>query len=176
MVPTNKLKNLCEEANMDYESFAIANLVAGGLSEKDAYYLVCGRESSAPDAYEMGKLRKIISDSSFQLYVEKKRKVIEKTVKKKFEDKQANDETFSGGLLSKDDVATELLRIAKELPRSSKERADILMKYSDLLQMKKDEVKDEEKLVHFYLPVSCYNCPLYEEARMSKRDLSDINI
>lgn len=38
-----------------------------------------------------------------------------------------------------------------------------IAKYADLQQMKKDEVQEEDRTVHYYLPLSCRNCELYQK-------------
>ena len=53
---------------------------------------------------------------------------------------------------------------------SPKEKADIAMKIADLQRMKQDENKDETELVHFYLPITCKRCSLYEKAKGEKED------
>ena len=41
-----------------------------------------------------------------------------------------------------------------------KDMADVLSKIADLQQMKKEEMKNEEERVHFYLPLPyCKDCP-----------------
>ncbi len=46
-----------------------------------------------------------------------------------------------------------------------KEKADVLMKIADLQQLKKDENKDEIKTVHYYLPLKCTQCELYQKRK-----------
>lgn len=36
---------------------------------------------------------------------------------------------------------------------------------ADITQIKKDEIKEEDTTVHFYLPLSCNNCSLYLAAK-----------
>jgi hypothetical protein len=69
-------------------------------------------------------------------------------------------------LPDKEQIAKELRAIALALPAASKERAEILVKYSDLLQMKKDEVKEEDT-THYYLPQTCDKCALYQNFKAS---------
>jgi hypothetical protein len=157
---------------LEWDVFVMANLVAIGFSERDAYCAVINKDSTSPERYDIARLRTITKDPAYADTVGR--------LSKKFTKRQAqsegadDDEGVIGGvdsdeLVDKDTVARELLRMAKSLPLKSKERADIMMKYADLLQMKKDEVKDEEKLVHFYLPISCYSCPLYEAQKAKEK-------
>ena len=46
--------------------------------------------------------------------------------------------------------------------RDPKQKTEILMKLADLQQMKKDKTQDEEdNTIHFYIPINCYQCPLF---------------
>gem|GEM_PF-5619585 len=50
---------------------------------------------------------------------------------------------------------------ALKLPPDSKERIEGLMKYSDLMGYKKDEVEsDNTDTINFFLPLKCDKCPL----------------
>lgn len=61
----------------------------------------------------------------------------------------------------KDDIVAEL-NILANATKDPKQKTEILMKLADLQQMKKDKTQDEEDTtVHFYLPISCYQCPLF---------------
>ena len=51
---------------------------------------------------------------------------------------------------------------------SPKEKADIAVKIADLQRMKQDENKEEAKLIHFYVPLTCKRCNLYV-AELEKR-------
>lgn len=64
---------------------------------------------------------------------------------------------------SKDDIINELNLLATKTT-DAKQRADILLKIADLQQMKREENKDEETTIHYYLPLTCSNCALYEKA------------
>lgn len=44
-----------------------------------------------------------------------------------------------------------------------KERADILLRIADLQRMKQEENKEEEKRIHYYLPIKCSLCQLYTD-------------
>lgn len=59
------------------------------------------------------------------------------------------------------DKDTILSALEAEMPTlKGKDRLDCLMRIADLLQMKKEETKDEEDTVHFYLPLAiCKDCP-----------------
>lgn len=70
-------------------------------------------------------------------------------------------------LRTKDGVINAL--VAELKYTRGKARADLLMKIADLQRMKQKEDKKEEKLIHFYLPLPCYKCSLYLEAKERKQ-------
>ena len=54
-----------------------------------------------------------------------------------------------------------ILAAAKNLPENSKERIEGLMKYSDLMGYKKDDVEgDVTNNISFVFPLKCNQCPL----------------
>lgn len=68
-----------------------------------------------------------------------------------------------GRFRDKDAILSELESTLPNL--SGKEKADVLMKIADLQQMKKeeDETKTEDRTVHYYLPLNCLKCGLYQK-------------
>lgn len=65
---------------------------------------------------------------------------------------------FSYDLKSKEGMIDALSEQVKNAD-DPKQRADILMKIADLQRMKQDENTEKEKLVHYYLPLRCEECP-----------------
>lgn len=69
----------------------------------------------------------------------------------------------------KDDIVAELNTLANAT-RDPKQKTEILMKLADLQQMKKDKTQEEEDTtIHYYLPISCYNCELYQAKKRSDK-------
>ena len=71
-------------------------------------------------------------------------------------------------LLTKEEVLQEALQSALSLPVNDKTRVEILMKYADLAQMKREEIKEEDSTIHYYLPLTCNNCSLYLASKKKK--------
>jgi hypothetical protein len=171
--------NLIKKAKkngVEWDVYVMALLVAVGMSERDAYYAVINKNSQSTEDYDMGQLRRILADNAYCYLVTDLQKQYKKITKRN-QQEIAEQESIpiSDGLMSKEEVARELLKTANSMKPGSKERAEVMMKYADLLQMKKDVVEDEEKLVHFYLPLSCRYCELYikkekEQIRNTEED------
>ena len=68
----------------------------------------------------------------------------------------------------KEEVLQEALQTAMLLPKNDPKRVDVLMRFADLAQMKREEIKEEEQLIHYYLPLTCNNCSLYLASKKKK--------
>lgn len=138
---------------------AFADLLIDGWSPADAYYAV-GLYNPAlkvdANVHNMELLRNRKSFVSYYDY-----HVSEIRIRQDSEMK----ERISGGNVdyrSKDFIISELAKTAETL--KGKDRSDVLMKIADLQQMKKDDVRDEDEMVHFYLPVNCpRTCRLFSD-------------
>ena len=69
-------------------------------------------------------------------------------------------------------MAKEILRSAKSAPIGSKERADLFLRYDDIMQRNKVDVEDTElmKDIQFALPLKCYQCPLFVELNKMREE------
>lgn len=72
--------------------------------------------------------------------------------------------------LSKENQLKELLIAKSKHPVGSKEWLDIKKLIAEISRVKQDEIKEEDELVHFYVPIQCHQCALYEaqKAKMEK--------
>ena len=61
---------------------------------------------------------------------------------------------------NKDVLLSELSRMVSNT-HNVRERNDVLKSIADITRMKNDENKDEAKLIHFYVPLTCKRCNLY---------------
>ena len=82
--------------------------------------------------------------------------------------KDSARENARGSYRTKEEVLDALIA---ELPYvSGKDRADLLMKIADLQRMKQEENIAEDNTVHFYLPVTCHMCDLYNKEKKRKEE------
>lgn len=80
---------------------------------------------------------------------------------------QSKEDATTRNFRKKEDVVAELNQLATSV-KEPKLKAEILLKLADLQQMKKEEVIEEEETVHFYVPVSCHMCDLYNREKRKK--------
>lgn len=147
-----ELKKKAKEYKVSTGTFVMADLVAIGYSQEDAYYIAYGRENSGlTDKQNDDMCQNIVNSNSFGTLVLKRQKA---------HSIPTNEVIFDqGDLFSKEQVAREMLASAMKLKKDDPNRVAALMKYADLMGMKKEEVKTDEEPTSYYLPLKCGICP-----------------
>ena len=136
----------------------MASLVSLGYSENDAY-IVAFPENLALSPNQNKSIRENIITSS------------------KFKDLLSDSvaavnlvPTEDEALMDKEKTARLIMQAAMKQPFDSKERIEGLMKYSDLMGYKREDVEgDATENIHFYLPLKCSQCPLLKEHNEGRR-------
>lgn len=147
----------------------MADLMVMGWRDVNAYVAAYGYNVNYTDQYNKEQIENIVSRTEFQKYMDR--------AKRKFE-KQASDdsdeEEFDLSSISKEETLKDLYLAKKNARRGTKEWLDIQKQIIEVTQMKKDEVKDDIETIHYYLPLSCYQCELYVESlKMKERNNND---
>ena len=158
---SRKFKTECSKAKLDPQVRAMAELMVQGWTPQDAFIAVGFYKPALSDEYNKSQIEKYITDSDFNVYMEARRKAIKRGILKTSVSQEEDEEQINIPLLDKESVLKEMIKSAMSLPVNDVNRINILQKYSELQQMKKDEVKEEETLIHYYLPLTCNNCSLY---------------
>ena len=70
--------------------------------------------------------------------------------------------------LSKEHQLKELLIAKSKQPVGSKEWLDIKKMIADITQAKKEEIQTEDNTIHYYLPMACTQCELYQKSHKKK--------
>lgn len=66
-------------------------------------------------------------------------------------------------LISTEDAAKEILKITQQLPEGSKEKGEMLLKYTELLRKNSQvDAESEDDSIRIYLPLKCHDCILYQ--------------
>lgn len=165
---SRKFKTECSKAKLDPQVRAMAELMVQGWTPQDAYIAVGFNKPALSDEYNKQQIEKYITDSDFNVYMESRRKAIKRGILKTSVSQEEDDEQINIPLLDKESVLKEMIKSAMSLPVNDVNRINILQKYSELQQMKKDEVKEEETLIHYYLPLTCNNCSLYLSSKRKR--------
>lgn len=137
----------------DIEKFCLDAYIFNSENLHLAYRLSRRGEVTATDNLHRLALR-WLRTQDVKEYIDNRRILLqEKAAKPDDPDKPKNR--------GKDDIVAEL-NILANATKDPKQKTEILMKLADLQQMKKDKTQDEEdNTIHFYLPISCHQCPLF---------------
>lgn len=155
---SRRIQNEFRKIKLKAHEKAIADLMAVGWKAEDAALALGLVKVALSDEYNKEQIEKLITEPEFTRYLNTKMKQI---ARGKGDSATEDEEQEEIPRLTKEEVLQEMLRTAMALPLKDPKRVDILNKYADLQQMKKDEVQEEDTTVHYYLPLSCNNCSLY---------------
>jgi hypothetical protein len=153
---------------IDYNDLKMAYFMFCGHTQEESYAMAFEPDNVSKESLHVVASNKVQEKKGIKKLVESLSRVygsgnqtpapVEAKGKKK---KQGLDVT------DKDSI----LRALKEQYDNAMEpkvKTDILTKIADLQRMKQDENKEEEELTHFYLPLTCKRCKLYDEAMKKK--------
>jgi hypothetical protein len=172
--PTNALLKECKKLKLKTPMHKVfCDLVLAGWEKDDAYAfsgLWNPTYSVLMNIQDMNHLLK--EDQGVVSYIDMKVKeaeLLKKRVKKAAEaEEKVKEEIKEIDMtteLSKEVQLKELLIAKGKHPVGSKEWLDIKKLIADLSKVKQDEIKEEDDVVHFYVPIQCHNCNLYMKAK-----------
>ena len=166
------LNTECKKYKISVPEKAFADLLAIGWKDSDAY-IVSGLYNPVytPDVNKADMNKMLSEDKSFMeylTYADKHFKRQKKSAEKSVQTNTAVSEEDIAAELSKDNQLRELIAAKKLYAEGSKEWLDIKKMIADITQVKKDEIQTENPTIHYYIPLSCYNCELYIRYKMSK--------
>lgn len=149
---------------------AFCDLIVAGWSREDAYIfsgLWNNTYSTIMNHQDMQKL--LTENQNVAAYIDERLKENE-AAKRKAAREEAKlqvevTETDIADELSKETQLRELIKAKKMHPEGSKEWLDIKKMIADITRVKQDEIKEEDDLVHFYVPIQCHQCKLYEDVK-----------
>lgn len=157
---TRKFRNETAKLKLDIPHRAMAELMVAGWGAQDAFIAMGYNKPHLSDEYNKRQLEILTQDENFIKYMEQRQKSIKRGILKQYTNEE-EEEKQELKLLTKEEVLQEALRTAMLLPQNDPKRVDVLMRFADLAQMKKEEIKEEDSTIHYYLPLSCNNCSLY---------------
>lgn len=154
---------------------AMADLVSLGWQPQDVYIAIGLYKPALSDEYNKEQIEKMITDKEFAEYNKMREKNIRRGIlKQSVKEINGEEEDDDINLIDKEEVLKQMLRSALSLPQNDPNRVKMLMQYAELQQMKKEEVDTEDNTVHYYLPLSCNNCSLYQSSMIKARKHKDI--
>lgn len=151
---SNAIKKKAAALGVKPEYMVMADLMAIGYNERDAFMLAYPSKAvSITEEALATQIRNVTLSDRFK----KLKAATRERLKESFKVKATSDDI---DLISGEDVAREILKSALHQPVGSKERAELFIKYQEL--MRKNDVSDDvtEDTIQFYLPLCCDKCPL----------------
>lgn len=148
----NLTARLMKQFNCESNDVYFAMLMAMGLSATEAYIAIFRPLTSGSATLANKHLRENPQINSLITYLKTEKTTVENNV--------IDDDVSSlvENYKEKDFIIAELIKSLSGL--KGKDRAEVLNKIADLQQMKKEEMKNDEERVHFYLPLPiCKDCP-----------------
>lgn len=178
--PTNALLKECKKYKLRTPMHKVfCELVLAGWEKEDAYAfsgLWNPTYSTLMNIQDMNHLLK--EDAGVVSYIDMRVKEME-LLKKKAKRAAAEEEKSKTEIaeidmtteLSKEMQLKELLVAKQKFAVGSKEWLDVKKMIAEITRVKQDEMKDEEDVVHFYVPIQCHNCSLYmaKKAKLEKK-------
>lgn len=166
---SKKILQLQQIYQLTPEEVAFCMLVSCGMTKGEAYAFAF-RPRTAKLATCQRLASNILAEKpGTKKLIDSYTQIIPPSQTNKQTKKQKEEEKKTLQYRSKDAVLEGLEEVLPSL--RGKERADILIKIADLQQMKKEENKEDEENVHYYLPLQCYRCRLYLQNKEKEKDI-----
>ena len=157
---TKSFRTECRKSALDIEERIMADLMAIGWNAQNAYVAAYGFGPNYSNDYHKTQIEKITSRVEFSRYLERTRKRYVKN-----SDKESDEEDFDISCVSKEQLLKDLYIARNKVSRGSREWIDMTKQIADITQAKKDEIKEEDTTIHFYLPLTCHHCSLYQSRK-----------
>lgn len=168
---SSRIKKEAKHYGVKPDWLVMADLRSVGYSDAEAYSIVHQESYALSAGNEIALRDKIVKTAEFKNLVADRTKLL----------KESKAQVVGDGddieLISKEQVAKELLKSAFMQPAGSKERGDFLMKYDDITRKNAeiDTKNDDEGGIGIFLPEKCYQCVLLEAYIENQRKLDSEN-
>ena len=162
-----KTTKTAKKLMMSVNELAMSELMAIGWSQTDAYIVAFNKGLSKTEE----ELRKITDDivakQQFRKHME------EVNLKIKEENIAASKRMTDDGdtfieQSSKEYTLRQLVAAREAYQPGSSDWLKINQQIIDVTQMKKDEIKEEDNTIHYFLPLRCYQCALFQRENEKK--------
>lgn len=161
---SSKTNKLARSLGLTPEQMAFADLVTQGWPEEDAYAVAIrtGMQTWNRPAIK-AEVAKILAMDAVQKRIATNKEVLrESQVKKIQKDMKDNADELLELATNKEKKLIELQTILKGLKPGSTEYNKVNDQIINISRMKQNEVKTDDKAIHYYLPVSyptgCHDC------------------
>ena len=167
---SKKTKALAKSYDLSVNELAFADLIAAGWDTADAFFAIQEGETWTMAAVEKAA-REILARTTVKKRIRELRKgdlneMAKETIKGKEPSTMNDDDVMKQ--LSKENMLRDLFIARKKMVAGSKDWLETNKMIADITRMKQEEVKTEDNTVHFYLPLTCNKCSLYQKSKVIK--------
>ena len=169
---SSKTSKLARDHKLTPEQLAFADLIAVGWQPEDAWAVAMRKGVTWTKTYLKSEINSLAANENVQQRVKEVRNVL--TVRQKESVAKATRserEDVIASAMSKEQMLFDLQTALTGLTVGSKEWLDTKKMIIDVTRMKQDEVKKENNLINFHLPVhyptGCHDC-LYSRCDQCK--------
>lgn len=160
---------------------AFADLIAVGWKLKDAWEFCIGTGKTWATAALKAEQEKLLNADRIQERINTTKSVLSQAQLVEYKNKQMREETkadkkegkFTNSIVERVTNKSEMIKditLARDsYAPGSTEWIKLNQQIIEVTQMKKDEVKTEDNTIHYYLPLSCNECPLHMEFEAKKQ-------
>lgn len=147
------LKKKAKSYNVSWQFLVMADLMAIGYGEADAYAIAFGENALLSSVINCRVTNIVANSEKFKKLLEKRKRMVSNKT-------SAVNEDGSIELIGAEETAREILKIAQTMPEGSKERGEMFLRYADLIRKNDTQTADDDNPVRIYLPMKCNMCPL----------------
>ena len=161
-------KTEAKKLNVTVQYLLMADLMAVGYGENDAYTIAYPENEALADQQNNSIRKNIVESAKFKKLLEARRNRVKDGVAAPI----MLDEVE---LVGTDEVMKEILRSARQQPAGSKERADLFAKYNEIKTKNEQGTEDETDAITFAFPLKCNQCPLLYSYNEEMKKCKDEN-
>lgn len=149
---SQKLKQEAKKSKVPVQTLIMADLMAIGYGKADAYNIAYFNNASFSRERNKTVRNSIVETDDFDELLQQ-RAALYSGIKENSDDVE---------MITEQEVAKDILVSARKQPVGSKERADLMSKYYDIVK-KIGASSDGQEVVRVWLPLTCHICPFYKK-------------
>lgn len=162
---SSKLNKTARSFKLTPEQLAFADLVTQGWPEEDAWAVAIRKGATWNRAALKDEVAKLLANESVQQRIAENKEVLRRAqIEKIQQDMKDNADDLLELATNKEKKLIELQSILKDLKPGSTEYNKVNDQIINISRMKQNEVKTDDKTIHYYLPVNyptgCHDCLL----------------
>lgn len=161
---SKKTRGIAESYSITPEELVFADLLASNWDMVDAYFVAIGNTTWTKAAVTRAA-REIAAKIGVKKRIKELRRGELNDMAKNASEEPKKDDFDVTDALSKEQMLKDLYLARKKMTPGSKDWLDVNKLIADITRMKQEEIKKEENIVHYFLPLTCEHCALYKKSK-----------